>query len=85
VGGVPEIVGSDAPGTMIVSRSAAEWAAALRSMIDAALLPERVRHYALQFGWEEVVTQQCALYENVSERWVSDFRRSGLEVADTRA
>lgn len=71
VGGVPEILRDDAPGKVVAQRTIAAWAASLASMIGAALAPERVRQYAHQFGWEQVVTRQCALYEDVVERWLS--------------
>ena len=66
VGGVPEILRVDAPGTAW-SRGAtsASWARALRATLDQSLPPDRVRRYALEFGWDEVVTRQCSLYEGV--------------------
>jgi glycosyltransferase involved in cell wall biosynthesis len=65
VGGVPEIIRGDAPGTVVARRTASAWASALRAMIEAALPVERVRQYARQFGWDDVVARQCALYEDV--------------------
>ena len=52
---------------------------ALGAMIEAALPAERVRRYARQFGWDEVVTRQCALYEDVCPRARSDGRRTTLD------
>jgi hypothetical protein len=37
-------------------------------MLEAALPAEHVRRYARQFGWDEVVTRQCALYEDVAHK-----------------
>jgi glycosyltransferase involved in cell wall biosynthesis len=68
VGGVTEIIRDGAPGAVLSQRNAAAWIAGLSAMIDARLLPERVRQYAQQFGWDEVVTRQCALYEDVVQK-----------------
>lgn len=68
VGGVTEIVRDGAPGMVISQGNVAEWAAGLSAMIDARPLPERVRRYAQQFGWDEVVTRQCMLYEDVTQK-----------------
>jgi glycosyltransferase involved in cell wall biosynthesis len=71
VGGIPEILGRDAPGVLVGERDPARWASVLRTLLDASLHPDQVRRYALQFGWEDVVGDQCALYERV----VSTYRR----------
>jgi teichuronic acid biosynthesis glycosyltransferase TuaC len=68
VGGVPEIIRGDAPGTVVSQHTAAAWATALGAMLEAALPAEHVRRYARQFGWDEVVTRQCALYEDVAHQ-----------------
>ncbi len=68
VGGVAEIIRDGAPGMVISHGDVAAWARALAAMIDAGLPPERVRQYAQQFGWDEVVTRQCALYEDVTRK-----------------
>jgi glycosyltransferase involved in cell wall biosynthesis len=65
VGGVPEILGTDAPGLLVPERSDGAWKHALRKFLDEPLSTEKVQHYALQFGWDEVVTRQCELYESV--------------------
>jgi glycosyltransferase involved in cell wall biosynthesis len=68
VGGVPEILGPDAPGLLIAERGPDAWASALRDLLEAPPAPETVRKYALQFGWDEVVDRQCALYEAVASQ-----------------
>lgn len=66
VGGIPEMLGREAPALMVPVRDAEHWATALDSMLGAGLQPETVHRYALQFGWENVVAAQCALYERVA-------------------
>ena len=73
VGGVPEIVGSGAPGMVLSDRTATAWATALRAMMGT-LGPEQVRQYATRFGWEEVVLKQCALYEEIADHWAAGSR-----------
>jgi teichuronic acid biosynthesis glycosyltransferase TuaC len=76
VGGIPEILRKESPALMVADRDAQAWARALRTLIDASLVPQDVRKYALQFGWEEVVAGQCAVYEDVaSERATNSYRR----------
>jgi hypothetical protein len=29
---------------------------------------EEVRRYALRFGWQDVISKQCALYERVARK-----------------
>src|SRR5215467_832599 len=65
VGGIPEMLQSDAPAIVLSDRSAHAWASALRVFLENSLKPEAVRQYALRFGWDEVVGRQCALYEEV--------------------
>jgi glycosyltransferase involved in cell wall biosynthesis len=65
VGGVPEILAKDAPGRLLGDRSREEWTNALHGVLENPIPPEKVRQYAFQFMWDEVVTRQCALYENV--------------------
>ena len=65
VGGVPEILGDDAPACLVTERSAVAWRDALRGLLEASIAPERARRYAFRFAWDEVVTRQCALYERV--------------------
>lgn len=64
-GGVPEILDSQAPGLLVEERDAEAWARALNTMLEARRDPEEVRRYAGRFGWDEVVSAQCALYERV--------------------
>ena len=75
VGGVPEIVRKEAPGILVADRNVQAWSRALRTMLNASLAPQDVRQYALQFGWEEVVTGQCGLYENVVAARASSAHR----------
>jgi len=75
VGGVPEILRHDAPARLIAERTPEAWSNALRAMMDATLAPEHVRRYALRFGWDEIVAQQCSLYENVVSAYRGRFLR----------
>jgi glycosyltransferase involved in cell wall biosynthesis len=68
VGGVPEILADEAPAMLLETREPGAWAGALALCIGAGHEPSRVRDYALQFGWTEVVAKQCALYEQVIDR-----------------
>jgi teichuronic acid biosynthesis glycosyltransferase TuaC len=68
VGGVPEILGDDAPGRLVAERTPAAWAAAVSSMLGSPPPPDTVRAYAMDFGWDDVVDRQCALYETVAAR-----------------
>jgi glycosyltransferase involved in cell wall biosynthesis len=74
VGGVPEMLRADAPAIVVKSANVAEWRLALGSLLGADLPPERVRHYALQFEWDDVVNRQCALYDQVTAAHASARR-----------
>jgi glycosyltransferase involved in cell wall biosynthesis len=65
VGGIPEMLQSGEPAIVIGDRRTHAWASALRVFLETSLEPETVRQYALRFGWDEVVAQQCDLYEDV--------------------
>jgi glycosyltransferase involved in cell wall biosynthesis len=66
VGGIPEILGPGAPGTMVDERNPDAWTGALRSVLTAGYAAEHVRRHALEFGWEEIVSRQCAVYETIA-------------------
>ena len=68
VGGVPEILREGAPARLVSERSPVAWRDAMKSLLDASMPPERVREYAFEFGWDEVIAQQIALYEHVVGR-----------------
>jgi teichuronic acid biosynthesis glycosyltransferase TuaC len=65
VGGVPEIVQAGAPGMMLAERSPGNWAHAIGALLAASLAPDKVRMYALQHGWPEIIARQGALYRQV--------------------
>jgi teichuronic acid biosynthesis glycosyltransferase TuaC len=65
VGGVPEIVQAGAPGMMLAERSPGNWAHAISAMLAASLSPDKVRMYALQHGWAEIIARQSSLYRQV--------------------
>jgi glycosyltransferase involved in cell wall biosynthesis len=65
VGGVPEMLGGDAPGSMVREREPHAWAAALERVLRGAIDAAEVRRHAGRFGWDDVVTQQCSLYERI--------------------
>jgi glycosyltransferase involved in cell wall biosynthesis len=69
VGGVPEIVQSGVAGTIVAQRTPEAWAAAIRAQLLLPPSPDAVAAYATKFGWDEVITRQCALYEDVVARW----------------
>jgi teichuronic acid biosynthesis glycosyltransferase TuaC len=75
VGGVPEILQTGAPALLVHEQSPHNWECALRTLLEASPAPEKVRQYALQFGWEEIVTRQCALYEAVVAARASTMHR----------
>jgi glycosyltransferase involved in cell wall biosynthesis len=66
VGGIPEILPPGAPGIVLSSRDPLAWAEALRAALDARHEPGDVHRYAQQFGWDDVVAAQSALYERVA-------------------
>lgn len=68
VGGVTEIIRDGAPGEVVARGDTTMWARALTATIDNGSPPERVRQYAQHFEWDEVVTRQCALYEDVAQK-----------------
>jgi len=69
VGGVPEIVQEGAPGIVVAERSVEAWSAALNALVAARWSPQSVRAYAMDFGWDDVVDRQCALYEAVARQY----------------
>jgi glycosyltransferase involved in cell wall biosynthesis len=78
VGGVPEILQNDAPARLVHEREVGAWRCALRSLWESAMPADRVRAYALRFGWEEVITRQCDLYERIAaSNGASSHRRPG--------
>ena len=66
VGGVREILDDQAPALMVPGRDAEAWATALQRMLSEKPGPDAVSQYARRFGWDEVITAQCALYERVA-------------------
>jgi teichuronic acid biosynthesis glycosyltransferase TuaC len=68
VGGVPEIVGGDAPGAALATREPDAWTSALRAVIAAHGDSAAVRSYAARFTWQEVIDEQCTLYESLAGR-----------------
>ncbi|MEO8849417.1 MAG: glycosyltransferase [Casimicrobiaceae bacterium] len=68
VGGVPEMLTAGCPGIVASDRSVRTWSAGIASLIAAAFAPEVVRDHAAAFGWDEVITKQCALYEGIVRR-----------------
>ncbi|HEY1327955.1 MAG TPA: glycosyltransferase [Casimicrobiaceae bacterium] len=66
VGGVPEMLRPGAPAIIVDETDARAWQAALRTLIDRDVPRAQVRHYALGFGWEDIVERQCTLYERVA-------------------
>jgi glycosyltransferase involved in cell wall biosynthesis len=69
VGGVPEMLGADAPGRIVNERTAEAWAGALTAMIASRPDAQSVRRHALRFGWDEIVEAQCAHYDRVAREW----------------
>jgi glycosyltransferase involved in cell wall biosynthesis len=65
VGGVSEIMGNDAVGLLVTGHTVDAWQGALDRALCNGFLSERLRRHALKFGWDEVVTHQCALYESI--------------------
>ena len=66
VGGVAEIVADDSVGVRVRGRSDDAWTSALQRALARDFSREELRRYALRFGWDDVVEQQCALYSDVS-------------------
>ena len=66
VGGIPEILDAGAPALMVAESDPRAWARGLADVAGMMLAPATVRHYALRFSWDDVVSRQCALYESVA-------------------
>ena len=66
VGGVPEIVTLRAAGAIVDERSPTRFAAAIRDLL--ADPPDRhdVRRHAEQYGWDDVIDRQAALYAQIA-------------------
>ena len=62
VGGVPEIVRTKAAGSLIESRDPESIAAAVRCLLDSPPTRAATRAYAEDFGWQETIEAQRALY-----------------------
>jgi glycosyltransferase involved in cell wall biosynthesis len=67
VGGVPEILRDESAGVRVRSRTVEEWVDALRRALSADYSREALRRYAMQFGWDDVVARQCALYDDIAQ------------------
>jgi glycosyltransferase involved in cell wall biosynthesis len=65
VGGVREIVTREDVGRVVASRDQADFATALRGMIESAPDRAAVRRYAKDFGWGQVSQGQVDLYATV--------------------
>jgi len=65
VGGLPEILGDHGPGTLVDERDPHMWSRALADILNTGHDRATVRNHALRFGWNEVVSQQCELYERI--------------------
>jgi glycosyltransferase involved in cell wall biosynthesis len=69
VGGIPEILGDPAVGTLVREAPAAEpLANALRRLLSAPPARDTVRAAALKFSWDPVLDAQAALYRRVARR-----------------
>jgi len=66
VGGVPEILQPGSPGIVLADRSVEVWSKGIGTLIGSGYAQDLVRRYATRFGWDEVITEQCALYESVA-------------------
>lgn len=67
VGGTPEIVRAPQAGILVEERTAAAFVSALRQLFEH--YPDRAatRRYAEEFGWDETVRRQIALYRRIVE------------------
>ena len=74
VGGVREIVREPAAGCVVTGRDEDTWRRALAALLRERADPVRVRACALPFGWDEVVSAQCDLYERVRGQWAERHR-----------
>ena len=65
VGGVPEILDVEAPALLVEARRPRRGPQRCKDA-EREPGPDAVHQYARRFGWDEVVTAQCALYERVA-------------------
>lgn len=65
VGGIGEVVRSAEAGTLMAGRSTAALLEALARLGSQPAAPEATRAYAAQFGWQNIVGRQVALYRTV--------------------
>lgn len=66
VGGVREVLTDPAAGTVLKARTAAALAAGVRTVLTAGHSRQATREFARRFDWQETVTRQLALYEQVA-------------------
>jgi len=65
VGGIPEVVASDAVGRLVNPRSAEGFEAAIEDLLQARLDRAEVRRYAEGFGWDRTSEQQLQLFNTL--------------------
>jgi teichuronic acid biosynthesis glycosyltransferase TuaC len=67
VGGIPEVVQSDAAGFLIAERTVAAVRNGLQRAMTTAVSREATRAYAEGFGWDDTAKSQARLYKDVAE------------------
>jgi glycosyltransferase involved in cell wall biosynthesis len=76
VGGVPEILPPGAPGVLVARHDPETWATALSGLLSQRPAADAVRAHALQFGWDDIVVRQCALYRRVASARLRESEQS---------
>ncbi len=72
VGGVAEAVTDPVAGVLLESGSAQSVVAGVRQLLARPPDPERVREFALRFGWGPTTQGQLAIFRRIAARWSAD-------------
>jgi glycosyltransferase involved in cell wall biosynthesis len=65
VGGNAEVIGHPAAGTLVVEHTAEAVATGVRAVLGRGISRTETRAYAERFGWDEPISTQMRLFEEV--------------------
>jgi glycosyltransferase involved in cell wall biosynthesis len=66
VGGIPEVVTDSAAGVLLESGTTDSVVAGVRALLERHPDPERVREFALRFGWGPTTEGQLAIFRQLA-------------------
>ena len=70
VGGIPEVLSEPVAGVLIESAAPPVIAAGVRQLLSRPPAPDRVREFALRFGWDAATSGQLAIFRSLAEKTV---------------